>query len=393
MKINSPSGKLFSISLAHFVNDFFMASIPPIMFIFAKELGMNMTMESIAAFFITVGGTLFQPIIGLLLDKYGKSSYVMVGILWIGIGMSLAGFVKNYYLFLALTSISALASAVFHPLGSYLVANLRDSSRGKSMSFFMTLGGLAYSVTPLITLPIATNLGVEYLIILIIPALITVLLLHLSGVNNIDMAFHREKMKHENIKLSIRQKWDLSNVTLVSVLKGFVSSVLLVFGIKILQIKGLSIMEGGFILSLYLFIRTLGTLSGGYLTDKIGHHAMMIYFNALMSLFLGIFVFFDGYIAAFGLVLMGFSHSASSTSNVMITHAIAPQRANFGTGLILGLSATISGLMMMPFGYLSDKVGLDGSLAIIFWIGLIPTIVSLFLKNYDRKEDVNEYKS
>ena len=379
--------KLFSISFAHFTNDFYMSAIPPIMFIFAKALGMNMTMQSVAAFFITAGGTMLQPFIGILLDKYGKSGYVIYTTLWIGIGMSISGLINNYYAFVAITSIAALASAVFHPLGSFMVSNLRDSSRGKSMSMFMTIGGLAFSVTPMVSLPLASNYGKEALVVLAVPAIIAAIFLKLTKVQEIDLDYHRNKKSDSGAKISLKQKLDLANVTAVSMLKGFVSSVLLVFGIKILQSKGISLINAGFILSAYLFVRTIGTLVGGYLTDKLGDHKMMIGFNALMSIFLGVFVFTSGMISAAGLLLMGFSHSASATSNVTITHNIAPGRENFGTGLILGLSATLASLIMMPFGVIADKIGLESSISIIFWVGLIPTIISIFLTNYDKSKE------
>jgi len=51
---------------------------------------------------------------------------------------------------------------------------------------------------------------------------------------------------------------------------------MIVFGVQIMVMKGIGIIPAGIILSAHLFLSSVGTLSGGYLSDKFGEKRIMI---------------------------------------------------------------------------------------------------------------------
>ena len=55
----------------------------------------------------------------------------------------------------------------------------------------------------------------------------------------------------------------LSLVVLISVIRVAVSSLLVVFGIQLMLAKGVNVITGGVILSIHMFMRSIGTLTGG----------------------------------------------------------------------------------------------------------------------------------
>lgn len=61
--------KLIAVSIGHFINDFYMNLIPPILFLFAQSLGLNLSQQAFIAFIITSSGSFVQPIIGYFVDK------------------------------------------------------------------------------------------------------------------------------------------------------------------------------------------------------------------------------------------------------------------------------------------------------------------------------------
>ena len=71
---------------------------------------------------------------------------MILSLVWITFWMSISGIITNYYLLVIILGIGALASALFHPLGSAMAIKLGKKSRGKSLSIFMTIGGFAASV-------------------------------------------------------------------------------------------------------------------------------------------------------------------------------------------------------------------------------------------------------
>jgi len=166
--------QLIAVSTGHFTNDFYMNLIPPILFAFSISMGLTLTQQSIIAFIIIVGGSLFQPIVGYLLDKIGKSVYLIISLVWISFMMSITGLITNYYLLIVIVGLASIASSIYHPLGSSIAINLSRGSRGKSLSLFMTIGGFASTFTPMITIPIVSEFGLKYLTFLMIPGFLLI---------------------------------------------------------------------------------------------------------------------------------------------------------------------------------------------------------------------------
>lgn len=371
--------KLIAVSVGHFSNDFYMNLIPPILFAFGAELGLSLSQQSMIAFIIMTGGSLLQPAIGYLLDKIGKSSYLIFSILWIGIGMSITGFITNYYMLLVVAGLSAIGSAVYHPLGSSIAANLSTGSRGKSLSVFMTIGGFAAAVAPMLSIPIVNSFGLNYLVLFAIPGLITALFLKTADVDKIEWKTNNEIEKKKGPAIEkVKVVW-LSLILLISVIRGAVSSVLVVFGVQLMLAKGVNVITGGIILSIHMFLRSAGTLTGGLMSDELGEKRVMVFFNIILLLVYVMTMFTTGFITVIGMVILGYVLQVTATANITISHNILPDNINLGTGMILGLSYSFAGLLVLIFGKYADVFGLiqvaKGSTSIV----ALTLLISLFI--------------
>jgi len=89
--------KLLAVSSGHFINDFYMNLIPPILFIFVDELSLTLSQQGLLASVIVIGGSFAQPAVGYLVDKKGKPWLLIVSVLWIAVWMSISGLINNYY--------------------------------------------------------------------------------------------------------------------------------------------------------------------------------------------------------------------------------------------------------------------------------------------------------
>ena len=371
--------KLIAVSVGHFSNDFYMNLIPPILFAFGIELGLSLSQQSMIAFIIMAGGSLLQPAIGYLLDKVGKSSYLIFSILWISIGMSITGLITNYYLILVVAGLSAMGSAVYHPLGSSIAANLSTGSRGKSLSVFMTIGGFAAAITPMLSIPIINSFGLKYLVIFAIPGIITALFLKAANVDKIEWKINSEIEKKKGPAIEkIKVLW-ISLILLISVIRGAVSSVLVVFGVQLMLEKGVNVVTAGIILSIHMFLRSAGTLTGGLISDELGEKRVMVFFNIILLLVYGMTMFTTGFITVIGMVILGYVLQVTATANITITHNILPDNINLGTGMILGLSYTFAGLLVLIFGKYADVFGLIQVAKGSIFIVALTLVISLFI--------------
>lgn len=67
--LSSSIVRLIGVSIGHFLNDFYMNLVPPILFVFAGNMSLNLSQQGFLAFVITSSGSFAQPLIGHLCDK------------------------------------------------------------------------------------------------------------------------------------------------------------------------------------------------------------------------------------------------------------------------------------------------------------------------------------
>lgn len=371
--------KLIAVSSGHFINDFYMYLIPPILFAFSDELGLTLAQQSMVAFVITTCGTLLQPVIGYLMDKHGNSSYLIIGVLWISIGMSFTGLITNYYLLMAVAGLSSIASAIYHPLGSSIAANLSTVSRGRSLAIFMTIGGFAATFSPIVAIPVVNSFGLRYLAFFAIPGLITAFFLKAANVDKIECKMNTRVEKKQGAAIEKDKVTWLSLTLLISVIRMVVSSLIIVFGVQLMLAKGIGLLTAGGILSIHMLMRSIGTLTGGIITDELGEKRVMVFFNIILLLAYGVTMFTSGFITAVGIVILGYALNAPSTANITITHNILPENMNMGTGMIMGLSNTIAALIVLVFGKYADAFGLIQMARVSTVIVAAAVLISLFI--------------
>ncbi len=378
--------QLIAVSTGHFTNDFYMNLIPPILFAFSSSMGLSLTQQSMIAFIIITGGSLLQPIVGYLLDKIGKSGYLIIGLMWISFMMSISGLITNYYLLMLIVGLASIASSIYHPLGSSTAINLSRGSRGKSLSVFMTIGGFATTFTPMITIPIVSEFGLKYLTFLMIPGFLVAYFLKFAKIDKIKCRVTNGKKneKRKKKKVSKNKVKYLSLLVCMSVIRVVLLRMMIVFGVQIMVMKGIGIIPAGIILSAHLFLGTVGTLSGGYLSDKFGERRIMIIFSILLFGIYTITIFSHGLLFIIGIILFGYILNGTSTANITMTHNILPENINLGTGLIMGLSSTIAGVLILVFGKFADIYGLMEMAQVTACLSLVPIFISLYIsKKYD----------
>jgi len=373
--------QLIAISAGHFTNDFYMNLLPPILFAFSRSLGWSLAQQSMVAFVVVTGGTLFQPLVGYLLDKVGKSSYLMIGLIWISFMMSITGLISNFYLLVIVAGLASIASSLYHPLGSSIAVNLAEGSRGKSLSIFMTIGGLARTFSPMVSIPIVNIFGLKALVFFMIPGFLVAYFLKFAEIDKIKnrVAGDTQEKKDKRKKVSRNKiKW-LTLLVCMHSAQVMLERIIIVFGVQIMVMKAIGVIPAGIILSAFMFLRSVGTLAGGHLSDSFGEIKILIVFNILTCGIYTIALFSQGAWVITGIILLGFTLNATLTAEITISHQILPENINLGTGTIMGFPGTIAGLLMLVFGKFSDIFGLMKVAQLTTCLSLVPVILSFYL--------------
>lgn len=367
--------KLISVSVGHFMNDFYMNLIPPILFLFAQSLGLNLSQQAFIAFIITSSGSFVQPIIGYLVDKKGEPWLLILSLLWIAFWMTISGILNNYFLLIVFTGLGALASALFHPLGSAVAVKLANKSRGTSLSIFMTIGGLAASVSPVVSIPAVEAYGLNVLIYFMIPGILVALFMFITKLHKVEIKQTKTEKTVESGKLNLIAIKNVSFLVFISSSKVLIRSFLITFGVQIMMLKQVNITISGLVLSVFLLTSSFGTIVGGYLNDRFGSKRVLLLFNLLSFICMIIIVFFEGVFIAMGFIMIGLALSGSNTANIVMAYELMPDNLNTATGLIMGLSGGLGGLVMLLYGKIADIQGLMNSTSYL----IIPIIMVVFI--------------
>jgi len=379
--MNKKSQQLIAVSAGHFTLDFYMNLVPPILFAFSNAMGLNLTQQSVVSFVMITCGSLFQPIIGHILDKTGKSSYLIISIIWISFMMSMTGLVTNYFLLIITVALASISSSIYHPLGSTIAVNLSKNSKGKSLSIFLAVGGFASTFTPMISIPIVNKFGLAYLSFLMIPGFIVAYLLKFFEIDKIKCSFRKDKknqVKKAEKTSKNKAKW-LSFLVFMASIRVVFQRMIIIFGVQLMIMKGIGIISAGVILSAHMFLRTLGTLSGGYLSDRFGERRILIIFSLLSFGIYTMMIFARGAWVAIGIIILGYAFNGSTTANITITHHLLPNDINLGTGTIIGIPGTIGSILLLVFGKFADIYGLIEIAQISAIFCLIPVFISVYL--------------
>jgi len=373
------NASLLAVSWGHFVNDFYMSIVPVVLFAFAIEMDLSAMQMSIISFVITTAGTFFQPLVGLLIDRVQKSSLLIYALILISIGMSLSGLINNYYLLIVVVGVAALGSSIYHPLGSTITIHKTSLSKGKSLSIFMTVGSFAHSAAPLVAIPMVTIYGVKSLSVLVVPGLLTVLLLYMVKVQ--DVTWTRDKHAKHKIrnKLTKKQQAQVSLPMMIAVIKGLLYRSVVVFGVIMLQLKGIDYLATAGIMTAFMIARASATLIGGFISDAIGEKNTLKLFNTVAVIAVFLLVFGTKIVAVIGLIILGFTLNATAAANITLTHKIMPDNVNYGTGLIMGFAATLSAVAMLGYGYVVDTYGHVASQNVLVGIAIVMALLSYVL--------------
>ena len=100
------------LSAGHLSVDINSGSLPALLPFFVSEYGMDYTSVAGLMFASSCFSSIIQPVFGHLADKGSRQWFMVLGILMAGLGLSLTGFVTDYWSIFAAVTCMGIGSAV-----------------------------------------------------------------------------------------------------------------------------------------------------------------------------------------------------------------------------------------------------------------------------------------
>ena len=376
------------LAMGHFFNDFYCNFLPILLPILIPQLGLSLTLSGALVMVMSLSANVLQPVFGYFMDKYNFNKIMPLIIPFGAVFICLTNWASNFIVLAVLIGLSGLAVSTFHPMGAGLVSKVApDGKISTCISIFVAGGSFGFALAPILLVYFMQMYSLDYLPILIIPAIILGVLMYSSGLSKARFVNEQvAKNMHFNLAQILQNK-PLMLLNISMGLRAWLFTALVTFLPLWAIEKGCDNTLSGWILTIYLCGSVIGGLIGGALNDKIGYKKVILWaliFTLIPTMY---FLFAQQidilmYIALFvggGLVM------AANPGAIVWGQDLLPDNPGMASGMMLGLSFGLGGFGTMLTGSLAESYGLTMALALTA-ILLVISIVLVYLTPEKRRQ-------
>src|SRR3989442_1500587 len=164
-------GLLLAATAAHFVNDFYVAFLAPLLPLVVAKFNLSLALAGLLATVLTTSAAMTQPLFGIMADRLNRRIFVILGPTLTVLAMGLMGLAPSYALLMALLLIAGTGTASFHPQGASTAGEASGHRKGAGLSLFVGGGELGYSLGPLVIALIVAARGLAATWLVALPRL------------------------------------------------------------------------------------------------------------------------------------------------------------------------------------------------------------------------------
>lgn len=341
----------------------------PTLPLFIKEIGGNESQVGLMMGMFTIAAVVIRPIIGGMLDQYGRRSFIIFGLIFFWITMYSYNLASTIALLAVLRVIHGVTWAVSTTaVGTAITDIIPDSRRGEGMGWYGMAMTIAMAIGPMIGLWVVQNYSFHGLFLL--ATLLSFMAVVLSLITKIPFTPQKEKGKIQLFEKSVL------SITIVVFFLSFAYGGITTF--LPLFASSIDVNPGTFFL-VYAIALTIVRPISGKLLDKYGE--VFIILPALCITILAIVVLtisngLTGVMIAAALYGVGFGSAQPALQAAMLTIVDPSKRgvanASFFTAfdLGIGLGAILLGVVSQMFGYriLFAGSAISGLIALIIFV-------------------------
>ena len=376
------------LAMGHFFNDFYCNFLPILLPILIPKLGLSLTLSGALVMVMSLSANVLQPVFGYFMDKYNFNKIMPLIIPFGAVFICLTNWASNFIILAVLIGLSGLAVSTFHPMGAGLVSKVApDGKISTCISIFVAGGSFGFALAPILLVYFMQMYSLDYLPILIIPAIILGVLMYSSGLSKARFVNEQvAKNMHFNLAQILQNK-PLMLLNISMGLRAWLFTALVTFLPLWAIEKGCDNTLSGWILTIYLCGSVIGGLIGGALNDKIGYKKVILWaliftliptmyflFAQQIDILMDIALFVGG-----GLVM------AANPGAIVWGQDLLPDNPGMASGMMLGLSFGLGGFGTMLTGSLAESYGLTMALALTA-ILLVISIVLVYLTPEKRRQ-------
>ncbi len=373
---------VYLFALGHFCADWAQGAIPALLPYFVQNYGLSYQEAASLMFANVLLSSVLQPVFGYCSDRISLPWLIPLGPFCCGLAITLIGFSSSYWTIFFAAMVCGLGSALFHPEAALLVGRLGGVRKGQALSTFAVGGNGGFAVGPLVAGLCAYSLDIRSLLVFGVVNACAALLIarRLSGdikrAAAVSSGQRTGAPKRENDWSSFGRL----SVTILARSLGFTLSNTFIplFWVSVL---GASPGEGTRALSALFLMGAFITYLGGLVSDRTGFIPVLRVSFLVMVPAMALFVnSTDVWTSSLLLLPVAVSIFLPYSPIVVLGQAYLGKNAGFASGVTLGLSTTIGGILAPLVGWAADRWGLVTALQILWAAGILGSLASFTLK-------------
>ncbi|CAN5505465.1 MFS transporter [soil metagenome] len=352
--------EIYTLAGAHAAHDLYGGFLGPLLPEIQAKLAVSLTVISLMFPAQQVPG-IFQPFIGVLVDRTSRKLFVVLGPAVTAISISALGLANNVWMVLFLLFISGISSGIFHAPAVALMGEYGGTRSGRAMSVFMSGAEIARALAPLLITAAIAWLTLEGSAVVVVFGLAASVILYFTlDTSESDAARHAAPPVSLRPLLSARRAW-LGALVAITTLNAIATGPYHYFLVKFLIDKGYSEWYAGLALTILFSAGVAGMLGGGFLSDYIGSRNTMALALALSSPLLVTYLLVEngGVLPFLALVPASAALTAVRPQMMAISQDLLPEARGAMAGGMLALSFVSLSVSAFIFGAVADRVGLE----------------------------------
>ncbi len=375
------------IGAGHFLSHFYALALPPLFPLLKAEFGVSYIELGLAMTAYNLLGGVLQAPVGFLVDRFGPTHILLLGLGLNALAVMLMGFTGSYSMLLLLAVIAGLGNSVFHPADYAILSGSVASERlGRAFSAHTSSGFLGGACAPVMVLGLAqwtdwrTALIAIGLIGLAVWAIVVIRRDVLKGevrAAPVTAAASAAPTKpFAGIGLLISPAVLL--FLLFFIFYGMASGGVTAFTVSaLINLSGLGFEEASAALTAYLFGIVGGIVAGGFVADRYSRHLVTAAGSlglAAVAMCLPVALPMTGVAAGLVLAMAGFGMGLVLPSRDLMIRAMTPAGESGKVfGFIFVGYAVGGSIAPVLFGWFLD----GGRPALVFAGGAVLVILSL----------------
>jgi FSR family fosmidomycin resistance protein-like MFS transporter len=371
---------LILISIAHFLSDLMTSVVPALLPLLQRDLGLSYAQLGTIVMVSTLTASLFQPVLGWLVDKRPVPWLLPMAALFSGMGLVGIAQVDSYWMILVMAVLIGLGSATFHPEGSRVTHLAAGDRKGLSQSIFQMGGNAGQAIGPLMIPLVFLPFGLKGANGLLVVAIGAAVILAMVAKWSREFVIKKRTIREDH-GTSLKYGALVLLVAVVSMRSWIHSGVSSFLPLYYVNVMGWTITTAEIHLFVFLLAGAIGTFFGGVLADRYGKKNLMV-FSMLGSVpFLIMLPYLSGVWSYMNVYMLGLISLSSFAVSVVYAQELYPGNVGMVSGLMIGFSIGIGGIGASVLGGLADLVGLLIVLQLLVVLPILGWIMSFRLPN------------